>query len=84
MFIGTLSGPPFDLELHLSNLLIVNFKPIKNPHSANAWLAYEEHVGVNLHTWGISGEMQNLNTFTKNIAILFGIDKINLKIFFIN
>ena len=58
-------------------------KPTKNPHSANASLAYVEQVGENLHAWGINGEMQNLNIAIKNKAINFGIFNINLNIFFI-
>ena len=81
--IGTGSVPPFDFGLHLISLLTVNFKPIKKPHSAKQQLAYNEQVGVNLHAWGINGEMQNLNIATKNIAIYFGIEIIALNNFFI-
>ena len=82
-FSGTGSNPPFDHGAQRKSRLIVRCKPIKNPHSAKHSLAYSEQVGVNLHTWGINGEMQNLNMFTKNIAIYFGIEIINLKNFFI-
>ncbi len=83
MFIGTGSVPPFARGLHLQSLFAVSPKPIKNPHSAKQSLAYIEQVGENLHTWGINGEMQNLNIATKNIAIFFGILIINLNTFFI-
>lgn len=81
--IGTVSVP-FSLQkmLHLEMRLIVSPSPTKNPHSAKLELAYIEQVGVNLHAWGINGEMQNLNIDIKKIAIYFGIAKMHLKNFF--
>ena len=81
---GTVSTPPFENPLHLSSLFVVSLKPTKKPHSAKQPLAYNEHVGVNLHTWGINGEMQNLNKAMKNIAMCFGTYITNLIIFFID
>ena len=82
-FSGTGSNPPFDHGPQRKSRLAVRCKPTKNPHSAKHCLAYSEQVGVNLHTWGRNGEMQNLNILTKNIAIYFGIEMINCKILFI-
>ena len=63
---------------------MVNLSPTKKPHSAKLSDAYREHVGVNLHVWGINGDMQNLNIFISPSDIYFGILIINLKNFFIN
>ena len=45
------------------------------------------HEGVNLHVWGINGDMQALNKITKPIATYLGINIIichkTFKIFFI-
>lgn len=81
---GTLSRPDCLLKgLHLKSLEIVNFSPIKNPHCAKLSLAYCEQVGVNLHVWGIKGDMQNLNNKIKPSAIYLGILIIAFSTFFI-
>ena len=82
--IGTASVPlAFENILHFESLLIVKPRPIKKPHSAKLALAYIEQVGLNLHAWGINGEMQNLNIDIKNNAIYFGTAKMHLNTFFI-
>ena len=66
---------------------MVSHSPIKKPHSAKLSRAYVLHVGVNLHVWGINGDMQVLNINIKNIAMYFGINMMifqrTLKNFFI-
>lgn len=62
---------------------MVKFKPLKNPHSAKASLAYSEQVGEYLHAWGINGEMQNLNIVMKKRAMNLGMLTSVLRNFFI-
>jgi hypothetical protein len=57
IFYGTGSYPLPPPGRHLKILLMASQQPLNKPYFLNAWIAYWEHVGVNLHFGPITGEI---------------------------
>lgn len=55
---GTGSYPLPPHGLHLNMRHIASASPFMGPCFFNAWRAYSEHVGVNLHDGGVNGDIQ--------------------------